>query len=86
MSGGLLVNALARETGRNLDAADAERLIEGHGEAFLKYREQVRPLRGPWNCWTSSTAPVCRTPSPPADCAKAPLTRSKCWECATIWW
>ncbi len=46
MSGGLLVNALARETGGNLDAADAERLIEGHGEAFLKYREQVRPLPG----------------------------------------
>jgi HAD superfamily hydrolase (TIGR01549 family) len=46
MSGGLLVNALARETGGTLDAAEAERLIQGHGEAFVKYREQVRPLPG----------------------------------------
>jgi HAD superfamily hydrolase (TIGR01549 family) len=46
MSGGLLVNAIARETGRSFDAADAERLVRGHDEAFVKYREQVRPLPG----------------------------------------
>jgi HAD superfamily hydrolase (TIGR01549 family) len=46
MSGGLLVNALSRETGGSLDAADAEQLIQWHGEAFVKYREQVRPLPG----------------------------------------
>jgi HAD superfamily hydrolase (TIGR01549 family) len=46
MSGGLLVNALSRETGGTLDAADAERLIQWHGEAFVQYRDQVRPLPG----------------------------------------
>ena len=46
MSGGLLVNALARETGGHVDASDAEQLIQWHAEAFLKYVGQVRPLPG----------------------------------------
>jgi len=46
MSGGLLVNALARETGGDVEAIDAEQLIKWHAEAYLKYVEQVRPLPG----------------------------------------
>jgi HAD superfamily hydrolase (TIGR01549 family) len=46
MSGGLLVNALARETGSTVDAAEAEQLIQWHAEAFVKYVPQVRPLPG----------------------------------------
>ena len=47
MSGGLLVNALLRETGGELAGIDAERLIQLHGEAFQKrFASQVRPLPG----------------------------------------
>jgi HAD superfamily hydrolase (TIGR01549 family) len=46
MSGGLFVNALARETGRTLSAEEAERIHEVHGEAFKRYSSQVRPLPG----------------------------------------
>ena len=46
MSGGLFVNALARETGRTLSNEEAERIHEVHGEAFKRYSSQVRPLPG----------------------------------------
>jgi HAD superfamily hydrolase (TIGR01549 family) len=46
MSGGLFVNALARETGRTLSTDEAERIHEVHGEAFKRYSPQVRPLPG----------------------------------------
>ena len=46
MSGGLFVNALARETGRTLSPEEAERIHEVHGEAFKRYSSQVRPLPG----------------------------------------
>jgi HAD superfamily hydrolase (TIGR01509 family) len=46
MSGGLLVNALLRETGRNLSAAEAERLQNLHAEAYIRLSGQVRPLPG----------------------------------------
>ena len=46
MSGGLLVNALARETGGAVGPTDAEELIQWHAEAFVKYVPQVRPLPG----------------------------------------
>jgi HAD superfamily hydrolase (TIGR01509 family) len=46
MSGGLLINALARETGGNVGPGEAERLIDWHAEAFVKYAPQVRPLPG----------------------------------------
>jgi len=46
MSGGLFVNALARETGRTLSAEEAERIHLRHGEAFKRYASQVRPLPG----------------------------------------
>jgi HAD superfamily hydrolase (TIGR01549 family) len=46
MSGGLLVNALARETGGNVGPGEAEELIAWHAEAFVKYAPQVRALPG----------------------------------------
>ena len=46
MSGGLFVNALARETGRTLSPDEAERIHQVHGEAFRRYSSQVRPLPG----------------------------------------
>src|ERR1051325_10627108 len=46
MSGGLFVNALARETGRSVSAEEAERIHQVHGEAFKRYASQVRPLPG----------------------------------------
>jgi HAD superfamily hydrolase (TIGR01509 family) len=46
MSGGLLVNALLRETGRPLSAEDTARLQRLHAESYAKQVRQVRPLPG----------------------------------------
>src|SRR5437868_12575673 len=46
MSGGLFVNALAREIGKTVSPEEAERIHQTHGEAFKKYASQVRPLPG----------------------------------------
>lgn len=46
MSGGLFVNALAREVGRTLEPDDVRRLQKMHAEAYRQYAAQVRPLPG----------------------------------------
>lgn len=46
MSGGLLVNALLRETGREITTGDAQHLMKWHAEAYVKLVGQVRPLPG----------------------------------------
>jgi HAD superfamily hydrolase (TIGR01549 family) len=49
MSGGLFVNALLRETGRNITGEEAERLQQLHAAAYAKLvsqGSQVRPLPG----------------------------------------
>lgn len=46
MSGGLLVNALLRETGRVLTAEQTERVRRLHAEAYARLVDQVRPLPG----------------------------------------
>jgi HAD superfamily hydrolase (TIGR01509 family) len=46
MSGGLLVNALLRETGRDITTSDARQLQTWHLEAYAKLVGQVRPLPG----------------------------------------
>src|SRR5580692_9165781 len=46
MSGGLLVNALLRETGREITTSDARQLQTWHLEAYAKLVGQVRPLPG----------------------------------------
>ncbi|HEY7035487.1 MAG TPA: HAD family hydrolase [Thermomicrobiales bacterium] len=46
MSGGLFVNALLRETGRDVDAEEAGRLLRLHAEAYARLSREVRPLPG----------------------------------------
>jgi HAD superfamily hydrolase (TIGR01509 family) len=46
MSGGLLVNALLRETGRGITTEEAEALQRHHAEAYARLVGQVRPLPG----------------------------------------
>jgi HAD superfamily hydrolase (TIGR01509 family) len=46
MSGGLLVNALLRETGHRLTAEELARLQHLHAEAYARQIPQVRPLPG----------------------------------------
>ncbi|HTX53810.1 MAG TPA: HAD family hydrolase, partial [Candidatus Baltobacteraceae bacterium] len=46
MSGGLFMNALARETGRPVSPSQASRLLRLHKEAYLRRAKDVRPLPG----------------------------------------
>ncbi|MGH9324479.1 MAG: HAD family hydrolase [Vicinamibacteria bacterium] len=46
MSGGLLVNALLRETGHRVTREEGERLQRYHSEAYASRAKQVRPLPG----------------------------------------
>jgi HAD superfamily hydrolase (TIGR01509 family) len=46
MSGGLLVNALARETGTSITPEQAAEVHRLHAEAYVKYVTGVRPLPG----------------------------------------
>jgi HAD superfamily hydrolase (TIGR01509 family) len=46
MSGGLFVDALARETGAVIDAERAERLRRRHAQGVLSRIADIRPLRG----------------------------------------
>ena len=46
MSGGLFVNALLRETGKELSAQETNRLRSRHAEAFVRRMGEVRPLPG----------------------------------------
>jgi HAD superfamily hydrolase (TIGR01509 family) len=46
MSGGLMVNALARETGMRLGVDEVARLQQVHREAYRRLADQVRPLPG----------------------------------------
>jgi HAD superfamily hydrolase (TIGR01509 family) len=46
MSGGLLINALGRETGRRLAAGEVAQLQAEHARAYARLVVQVRPLPG----------------------------------------
>ncbi|HZC35351.1 MAG TPA: HAD family hydrolase [Chthoniobacterales bacterium] len=46
MSGGLFVNALLRETGREIKSKEAEQLRQLHAEAYNRQSKQVRLLPG----------------------------------------
>ncbi|HYZ83180.1 MAG TPA: HAD family hydrolase [Bryobacteraceae bacterium] len=46
MSGGLLVNALSRETGRPISDAEANELQQWHADAYIRQKNQIRPLPG----------------------------------------
>ena len=46
MSGGLFVNALFRETGRELEPAQADTIMQVHRDAFARMAPEIRPLPG----------------------------------------
>jgi HAD superfamily hydrolase (TIGR01509 family) len=46
MSGGLFVNALLRETGRDISPEQSRQLLRLHAEGYARRQEQVRPLPG----------------------------------------
>jgi HAD superfamily hydrolase (TIGR01509 family) len=46
MSGGLMANAVSRETGHALTTEEAARLLQLHAEAYARLADQVRPLPG----------------------------------------
>ncbi len=46
MSGGLFVNALFRETGRELKAEQAAKIRQVHRDAYARMMHQIRPLPG----------------------------------------
>jgi HAD superfamily hydrolase (TIGR01509 family) len=46
MSGGLFVQALIRETGRQVSPAEAQRIQEYHKKAYKRLVQRVRPLPG----------------------------------------
>src|SRR5581483_1543492 len=46
MSGGLLINALVRETGRAVSAVDVATVQRVHTEAYARLAPAVRPLNG----------------------------------------
>jgi HAD superfamily hydrolase (TIGR01549 family) len=46
MSGGLFVNALLRETKRDISAEEADRLRRLHAEAYARKTKEIRPLPG----------------------------------------
>lgn len=46
MSGGLMANAILRETGHAVSAEEANRLVRLHAEAYARLTDQVKPLPG----------------------------------------
>src|SRR5437764_12155961 len=46
MSGGLMANAILRETGHRVTAEEADRLLRLHAEAYARQAKRVRPLPG----------------------------------------
>jgi HAD superfamily hydrolase (TIGR01509 family) len=46
MSGGLMANAILRETGHEVTTEEASRLLRLHAEAYARLAKQVRPLPG----------------------------------------
>lgn len=46
MSGGLMANAILRETGHEVTTEEASRLLRLHAEAYSRLAQQVRPLPG----------------------------------------
>jgi HAD superfamily hydrolase (TIGR01509 family) len=55
MSGGLIVNALRRETGKPLTPAEAKQLLSQHADAFVRRLGEVRPLPGAHDLLTRLT-------------------------------
>src|ERR1019366_489898 len=75
MSGGLFVNALLRETGRNITGEEAERLQGFHAAAYARMASQVRPLPGAEQLLAHLSQTQSPTRSPPAGGRRAPAPR-----------
>jgi HAD superfamily hydrolase (TIGR01509 family) len=56
MSGGLLTQALGRETGRHISAEEAEEIQEAHARVYARYAGEVRPLPGARELLSTLTA------------------------------
>ena len=82
MSGGLFVNALFRETGRELKPEQAAQIRRVHAEAYARQIPQVRPLPGARELlayltkagvpWAIGTSGRWRAPSPTSTCSPSP--------------
>src|SRR6266446_6561870 len=46
MSGGLMANAILRETGHTVTPEEAARLLKFHADAYARQAAQIRPLPG----------------------------------------
>src|SRR5262245_21514738 len=46
MSGGLMAHAILRETGRNVSATEAQRLLDLHAAAYAQQSAAIQPLAG----------------------------------------
>src|SRR5438105_7696164 len=46
MSGGLMVNAILRETGRAVTRAEGQKLLDLHREAYTRQAQTIQPLSG----------------------------------------
>ena len=46
MSGGLMANAILRETGRAVTRAEAQKLLDLHREAYVRHAQSINPLTG----------------------------------------
>ncbi|HEV8378767.1 MAG TPA: HAD family hydrolase [Tepidisphaeraceae bacterium] len=46
MSGGLMANAILRETGRAVTRAEGQKLLDLHAQAYARQSNQIRPLSG----------------------------------------
>src|SRR5437879_629112 len=71
MSGGLLVNALLRETGHAVTSEQAEQLSRFHAEAYGRMVAKTRPLPGAKELLSFLTKNGVPWPSPPAVRRKA---------------
>jgi beta-phosphoglucomutase-like phosphatase (HAD superfamily) len=72
MSGGLLSNALLRETGHRVSAEEADHLQRLHTEAYARQVSQVRPLPARGNCWPICLKLVFCSQLQPADGKRVP--------------
>src|SRR5580765_7079588 len=44
MSGGLMINAIIRETGRDVTAQETKRLLDLHAQAYARMAGEIQPL------------------------------------------
>src|SRR5436190_23250945 len=46
MSGGLMANAILRETGRAVSKAEGQKLLDLHRQAYVRQAQTIQPLSG----------------------------------------